>query len=162
VSTHHVGSHRPGTPGGKLGLRSLTARPGSSYKNRYGPTGVIKLATSKGRRAAHPPASGSCPAPGGTGLRALCWGAGNPGRGLGQSSDNPKLRLPVAILAFNEWPLKSWGVIFPIGTPQLTRHSEANFFSLHTYRACSRHLFASPRVCFAFEARRWTPCHAGS
>ena len=31
VSTHHVGSHRPAMTGGKPGLRSLTARPGSSY-----------------------------------------------------------------------------------------------------------------------------------
>ena len=38
--------------------------------------------------------------------RLVAGGAGKLGRGLAQPSDNPTLRLPDVILAFNEWQLK--------------------------------------------------------
>ena len=38
--------------------------------------------------------------------RLIAGGAGKLGRGLAQPSDNPILRLPDVILAFNEWQLK--------------------------------------------------------
>ena len=38
--------------------------------------------------------------------RLIAGGAGTLGQGLAQPSNNPTLRLPDVILAFNEWQLK--------------------------------------------------------